>query len=174
MSDAMIRLRRVTKDPIGDAALLARWPAGRIEMKAGALVDIRCGILPRRVSVARVWLETRFRPRHQDRCVLHYHCPWFARYLVLDYVVSGRQTSFATFRGACQILDQVAKARGSVAIFAHLTTSDISDRLMSRWGWQQHLPHLPGRHWVKRFYDGYPDIDVRRYLTGERESKPQS
>jgi hypothetical protein len=171
MSHNVFNLRRVTRDPIGDAAVLARWPAGRIEMRAGSLVDIRCGIFPRRASVARVWMESRFRPRHPDRCVLHYHCPWFAKYLVLDYVVSGRQTRFETFRGACQVLDHIAKIRGSVAIFAHLTTSDISDRLMTRWGWQRHLPDLPGRHWLKRFYDGYPDVDVRRYLAGL--SKPQ-
>ena len=91
--------------------------------------------------------------------------------MVLEFVQSGPSTQLATFCGACQILDEVAKLRHSVAILAHVSTNAITDRLLRRWGWEPHAGNLAGRHWIKRFYDGYPDIDIQRYLTvSSRES----
>jgi hypothetical protein len=62
-------------------------------------------------------------------------------------------------------LDEIARIRGAVAIVAHVTNGSISDRLLQRFGWQQHLEHWQGRHWIRRFYDGYPETSVGRYLT---------
>ncbi len=138
-------------------------------MRSGRLLEIRCRILPRRVSVARVWWDSRHRSRDDDQCTLDYHGPLLGGYLSLDYIASGRGTRLATMLGACQLLDEIARIREAVAIFAHVSTTAISDRLLIRYGWQRHLPSLPGRHWVKRFYDGYPEIDVRRYLPAERQ-----
>jgi len=155
---------RLVNDPRTQAHILQRWPAGRVTMADGQLVQIRCGVIPRRVSVARVWMETKLRSNRHDRCNLHYHSPLFAQYLSLDYVLSSRQTRLATFRGACQMLDEIARLRSAVAIFAHVSTMEISDRLLLRWGWQRHLLSARGRHWVKRFYNGYPVIELERYL----------
>ncbi len=84
--------------------------------------------------------------------------------MVLDFVRSGPGTQLATFRGACQILDEIARLRESVAIVAHVSTEAISDRLLTRWGWEQHATGMRGRHWIKRFYNGYPAINCERYL----------
>lgn len=149
-------LRTDATDLTRDRKTLARWPAGKITIANGKLVGVRCGIVARRPSMARVWWENRWRTAAADHCVLHYHSPLFARYLVLDFVCTGKRTRLPTVLGAGLVLDEIARARGAVAIFAHLSTDAISDRLMQRLGWQPHQLHLPGRHWVKRFYDGYP------------------
>lgn len=85
--------------------------------------------------------------------------------MVLDYVRSGPGTQLATFRGACQVLDEVARLREAVAILAHVSTDAISDRLLLRWGWEPHASNLDGRHWIKRFYNGYRPLDVDRYVS---------
>jgi hypothetical protein len=158
-------MKRTVTDLHGQAATVKRWPSGKIRMASGKLIDIRCGIVARRTSVARVWLENRFRSLGPNCCVLHYHSPLLSRYLSLDFVLAGPGTELATIRGACAMLDEVARLRGAVAIFAHLSTTQISDRLLRRLGWQQHRFGASGRHWIKRFYDGYPDHDLRRYLS---------
>jgi hypothetical protein len=84
--------------------------------------------------------------------------------MVVDYIQSGPLTQLATLRGACQLLDEVARLRQSVAILAHVSTEAISDRLLQRWGWEPHAGQLQGRHWIKRFYNGYPKVDIDRYL----------
>jgi hypothetical protein len=61
------------------------------------------------------------------------------------------------------MLDEVARVREAVAIFAHVSTEAISDRLLERWGWEPHTK-MRGRHWVKRFYNGYAENDISRYL----------
>lgn len=157
-------LKRTIHDPASQAAVVRRWPAGEIRMSGGKLVDIRCGFFAKRGSVARVWLESHIRSQPRDQCILYYHSPLLSRYLSLDLVLAGPQTCLSTIRGACEILDEVARLRGAVAIFSHVSTTKISDRLLMRLGWQQHLLGSPGRHWVKRFYDGYPNHDVHRYL----------
>jgi hypothetical protein len=163
--------RRVT-DLTRQAAVLKRWPAGRIVMQNGRLVEIRCGLIPRRVSVARVWWDNWRRPVVGDQCTLNYHGPIFGGYLTIDYLASGRGTSLPTILGACRVLDEIAGIRGAVAIFAHISTTAVSDRLLLRYGWESHLHGTPGRHWVKRFYNGYPDTDIRPYLRGAESAVP--
>lgn len=157
-------IKRTVTDLHAQAATVRRWPSGTIRMAGGKMIDIRCGILARRSSVARVWLENRFRSQAPDCCVLHYHSPFLSRYLSLDLVLAGPQTGLVTIRGACELLDEVARLRGAVAIFAHISTTKISDRLLQRLGWRQHLMGTSGRHWIKRFYDGYPDHNLQRYI----------
>lgn len=144
---------------------LRRFRSGRIEMRGGKLVGVRPLWFPSRASVAQVWLQSRWRRGGSDRCVLDYHQPLGSPgFLVLDYVRSGPGTRLATFRGALEVLDEIARLRGSLAIVAHVSTRAISDRLLQRWGWQQHLHHRQGRHWIKRFYDGYPASRLMSYL----------
>ncbi|HBJ35186.1 MAG TPA: hypothetical protein DDZ51_10615 [Planctomycetaceae bacterium] len=160
-------MKRTVTDLRIQSGVLKTWPSGKIRMSGGKLLDIRCGIVARRSSVARVWLESRFRSQPPDRCVLHYHSPFLSRYLSLDLVLAGPQTHLSTIRGACAMLDEIARLRGAVAIFAHVSTTRISDRLLQRLGWQRHLQGESGRHWIKRFYNGYPDHDLQRYVTQE-------
>ena len=67
--------------------------------------------------------------------------------------------------GAGHVLDEIARIRGATAIVAHVTNHNITDRLLVRLGWQQHMPHWKGRHWIRRFYDGYPESTLQRYVT---------
>lgn len=157
----MILPRNVT-DPDGQATIVARWPAGKIVLANGKLIEIRCGIVSPRPSVARVWWANRLRRLPADHCVLHYRNPWRSRYLVLDYLATGQRTQLSTVLGAGVVLDEIARIRGAVAIFAHLSTDAISDRLLHRLGWQPHCPRAAGRHWIKRFYDGYPRHSSQR------------
>lgn len=157
-------MKRTITDLRAQTATLKFWPSGKITTVSGKLQDIRCGLLPKRASVAKVWLETHFRSLAEDHCTITYHSPLGSRYLALDLVLAGPKTRLSTIRRACETLDEVARLRGAVAIFAHISTSRISDRLLRRLGWRQHCFDTPGRHWVKRFYDGYPDYDIERYI----------
>ena len=151
-------------DPRLQADLLRSWKNGRIIMHGGRLVAIRRRRWVFPVSIARVWFQTRFKPGNSDECLLDYQSSRLGGFMVLDYVRSGPKTQLATFRGACQILDEVARLRQSVAILAHVSTAAISDRLLIRWGWVAHASNLSGRHWIKRFYGVYPNVNTDRYI----------
>ncbi len=151
------------RDPDQRAAI-RRWRRGRITMRGGRLVSLapRRWTLP--TSIARVWWQQRFRPGDVDQCLLDYRSSRLGGFIVLDFVQSGPATQLDTFRGACQLLDEVARIREAVAIVAHVSTTAISDRLLRRWGWQPHAHGLGGRHWIKRFYDGYQAIELDHYM----------
>ena len=146
------------------ADVLRSWRNARIIMQNGQLVAIRKRFWPLPASIARVWFQTRFRAGNRDECILEYRSPRMGGFIILDYIQSGPSTQLATFRGACQLLDEIARLRGAVAILAHVSTDAITDRLLKRWGWEPHASHMRGRHWIKRFYDGYPSADLDRYL----------
>ncbi len=151
------------RDPDQRAAI-RRWRRGRITMRGGRLVSLapRRWTLP--TSIARVWWQQRFRPGDVDQCLLDYRSSRLGGFIVLDFVQSGPATQLDTFCGACQLLDEVARIREAVAIVAHVSTTAISDRLLRRWGWQPHAHGLGGRHWIKRFYDGYQTIELDHYM----------
>lgn len=130
---------------------------GKVMMEGGQLLAIRPRWFSLTGSSAQVWLDTHLKSLSQDQCCLYYTASrGVPGYITLDYVRSGPKTSLRTFRGALLVLDEIARLRQAVAIFAHIGTTAISDRLLARWHWQQHAERLSGRHWVKRFYDGYP------------------
>ena len=133
-------------------------------MREGRLVGIRRRYWPFPASIFRVWLHTHSRKGTADECRLDYRSSRVGGFMVIDYIHSGPLTQLATLRGACQLLDEVARLRQSVAILAHVSTEAISDRLLQRWGWEPHAGQLQGRHWIKRFYNGYPKVDIDRYF----------
>ena len=152
-------------DPRGQADSLRTWNSGKIIMCDGRLVAIRRRRWAAPASIARVWFQTRLKAGNHDECVLDYRSSRIGGFMVLDYIRSGPGTRFATIRGACQILDEIAKQRQAVAIFAHVSTDAISDRLLRRWGWEPHANNMTGRHWIKRFYDGYPVVNLDQYVS---------
>jgi hypothetical protein len=159
----MLRLGAV-KDPLRGADVLRRWRCGRIVMRAGKLVEIQHRLTCGSVSVAQVWWQARYGRNDDDLCWLDYHQPrGMPSFLTLDYIRSGSLAGYKTFVGACHVLDEIARVRGATAIVAHVTNHNISDRLLTRLGWQQHLQHWKGRHWIRRFYDGYPPSVLDRY-----------
>ena len=164
----MLCLGTVT-DPISGADQIRRWRCGRIVMRDGRLVEIQRRLMCGSVSVAQVWWQAKFGRADENVCWLDYHQPFgMPAFLTLDYIRSGKTAGFKTFIGACHVLDEIARVRGASAIVAHVSNGTISDRLLQRSGWQRHMQQWSGRHWIKRFYDGYPESCLHRYTTPQR------
>ena len=152
-------------DPSISHRELRRWRCGRIVMRDGKLQRIERRFFCGSVSVAQVWWQSRFGRPDDDLCWLDYHQPLgMSAFLTLDYIRSGRRAGYSSFIGACHVLDEVARIRGALAIVAHVSTESISDRLLQRLGWERHAEQWSGRHWIRRFYDGYPESVIGRYL----------
>ncbi|HWA97273.1 MAG TPA: hypothetical protein VG713_02220 [Pirellulales bacterium] len=151
-------LRAMFPPPICDLASEAErlrpWRAGVIDVRDGKFNQVRWRGVRRRVSrlerrLAGEWIH---RHRAGDRCRIYFHVPRrCAGFLVVDYIVSQRDTKFATFRCAVAALDQIAQLTDTYAIVCDVSNLRISDRLLARWGWQPHADHLAGRNFIKRF-----------------------
>ncbi len=160
----MFRLGAVS-DPILGARELRLWRCGQIVTAAGKLLAIRHRPWPSAGSVAQVWLHARLTRWNDDRCVLDYHQPLGMRgVLTVDFIRSGERTKYKTFSAAVHLLDEVARIRQCKALVANVSNANLSDRLMTRFGWERHLEHWQGRHWIKRFYNGYPPSKLGRYV----------
>ena len=154
------------KDPISGADQIRKWRCGRIVMKDGKLVEIQHRLMCGSASVAQVWWQAKYGRANDEICWLDYHQPFgMPGFLTLDYVRSGNQAGYKTFVGACHVLDEIARIRGAVAIVAHVTNGTIRDRFLQRMGWEPHMQKWSGRHWIRRFYEGYPESVVDRYVT---------
>lgn len=159
----MLRLD-FTTDLVRDASKIRRWRYGRILMKAGRLVEIQRRLTCGSVSIAQVWWQAKYGRSDDDVCWIDYHTPLgMPSFLTLDYIRAGTYAGYQSFCGACHLLDDVARIRGASAIVAHVSNGNISDRLMIRMGWERHLQDWCGRHWIRRFYDGYPPSSLARY-----------
>ncbi|MDM4016458.1 hypothetical protein [Roseiconus lacunae] len=153
------------RNPLEQVTQIRRWRCARITMRSGKLVGIERRWFVGSVSMAQVWWQSRYGRPDDDYCWLDYHTPLgMPAFLTLDYIHSGRTAGYKTFVGACHVLDEVARIRNACAIVAHVSTSAITDRLLLRLGWERHLENRSGRHWIKRFYDGYPESSLDRYL----------
>ena len=160
----MLRLDAITDLNTG-ADKIRRWRCGRILMQNGRLIEVQHRLTCGSVSMAQVWWQAKYGRPDESICRLDYHQPRGMRsFLTLDYIRSGSKAGYKTFLGACNVLDEIARIRSASAIVAHVSTGTISDRLLSRLGWEQHLQNWSGRHWIKRFYDGYPASTLHRYL----------
>lgn len=160
----MFRIEAVS-DPIDEAERIRRWRCGRIVMRGGRLVEIQRRLTCGSVSVAQVWWQSRYGRNADDLCWLDYHQPFgMPGFLTLDYVRAGTRAGYKSLIGAAHVLDEIARQRGAIAIVAHVTNGNISDRFMRRLGWQRHLEHWQGRHWIRRFYNGFPDTNLAPYL----------
>ncbi|TWU23873.1 hypothetical protein Pla52o_17960 [Novipirellula galeiformis] len=159
----MIPAGLVTDITVGESQL-RRWRCARIVMQGGRFVKVQRRWMAGSVSVAQVWWQAKYGRMNDDVCWLDYHQPFgMPGFLTLDYIRSGQRAGYKTFIGAIRVLEEIARIRNSVAIVAHVTNGGISDRLLERNGWQRHLEEWSGRHWIRRFYDGYPESTVERY-----------
>src|SRR5581483_10879286 len=106
----MIGFEQIT-DLAQEARRLARRGHGVVETADGALARIVLRPFAKRASLVEAYCGGRLwhRLRRGDRCRLYFNEPRRCRgYLTLQYVVSNRDTSFATFRRALVVLDQIA------------------------------------------------------------------
>jgi hypothetical protein len=155
----MVTLFPLVRDLQADRDRLLRWPHGIVEVVQGQLAGVRLRPWPKSVSLLGVWWSGRH--THQrtagDFCRLYYNRPaGLPNYLTLKYVVSRRGTSFQSFRGALQVLDEIARIKGTAAIVCEASNVRISARLLRRWGWERHVPQSRRRHYIKRFYGQLP------------------
>lgn len=163
--------RKTVSDPVSGASMIRRWRCGRIVLRSGRLLEIQRRLTCGSVSVAQVWWEARYGRNDDDWCWLDYHQPMgMPGFLTLDYVRCGTKAGYKSLSGAAHVLDEIARVRGASAIVAHITNGHITDRLLQRLGWERHLEHWSGRHWIRRFYDGYPPSCLYRYLDRELET----
>lgn len=157
----MFSLFETVTDLCDEAATLRRRPYGVIEVCEGRLVAVHLRPWPKLVSGFEAWWDARgFHQRASgNRCWIYYNqprsCP---NYLALAYVLSTRDTMLASARAALATLDEIARLKQTDAIVCDASNGRISDRLLTRWGWESHLPDSGGRHYIKRFYGVYPEI----------------
>ncbi len=134
---------------------------GRIHIRGGQLTAIDSRWLPGMASTMQIWFDSRSRQSRTDHCYLDYRATRrVPGYLTLEYIRCRPGTSYASFRAALRVLDAIAQQRRALAIFAHVGTTRISDRLLERFGWQPHAAKLGGRQWIKRFYQHHSPLDV--------------
>ena len=90
-----------------------------------------------------------------DNCWLYYNQPWrMPNFLALKYIVSTHGTSYATFRAALAVLEQIAESKQADAILCDAANTRLSDRLLERLGWEPHKPQRWHRNFIRRFYGG--------------------
>ncbi|RCS41224.1 hypothetical protein DTL42_21885 [Bremerella cremea] len=110
--------------------------------------------------VSRFEIVTLGRWKHAKRgddCRLFYNFPVTSPgFLTLAYIESTAQTSWKTLRRSVEVLDWIAQVRGANASVCELSNEKITSRLMQRLDWETHCQHLPGRHFIKRYYGEYP------------------
>jgi len=154
------------------ADVVRRRRYGVIDVRGGRLHRIVLRPLPKLISWPDLTLFGAWQHRHRagDRCLLYYNQPRGSdNFLALKYVVSYRDATLATFHGALQVLDAIARLKRTDAIVCDVANLRISDRLAARWGWEPHCPSRWHRHFIKRFYGQYPDVP-REIFTCSRHS----
>lgn len=138
---------------------------GIVEMEAGRLVAIHLRPWPKLFSLGEFWpLAFRYHARGvPDRCLLYYNQPRRQpNFLALKYIVSTEGTSYRTFRSALVVLDAIAELKKTDAIVCDAANLRITDRLLSRLGWEPHKPERWHRNFIRRFYGSYPGAVVPR------------
>ncbi len=135
---------------------IGRWRQGRIVVQNGQLVQVQRRWLGGNTSMAQVWWQAKYGRADDDLLWLDYHQPrGMPGFLTLDYIRSGKKAGYRSLVRALDVLNEIARIRSVVAIVAHISNAKITDRFLLRQGWQQHMPDWQGRHWIRRFYDGY-------------------
>jgi len=147
-------------DP-AQADVVRRRRYGVIEIVDGRLTRIVFRPFPKLVSVwESLVLGAWFHRRAGDRCYLYFNQPLQSpKYLALKYAVSHRDTTLRSFFAGLRVLDQIAEIKSSDAIVADAANLRISERLLTRLGWQRHTNSRWHRNYIKRFYGEYPAVD---------------
>ncbi|QDU94955.1 hypothetical protein [Lignipirellula cremea] len=158
----MLGFRTIT-DLKADAALLRQGSYGVIEMADEQLVGVHLRPFPKIITAVGVHLRGAqvHRRRPGNRCWLYYNQPLTCRgFLALKYVVSTRDSTLRTFRGALIVLDEIARLKRTAATVCEAANLRISDRLFRRWGWERHCLDSSQRHYIKRFYGEHPAPEI--------------
>lgn len=149
-----------TVTSLNDAAqLIPRRRYGILSLKDGKFASLSFRPWPKLISrfeIATLGRWTHYR-QTGDQIRLFFNIPVTSpRFLTLAYIESTQGTSWKTVRRSMELLDWIAEKREVLATVCELSNVRISDRLMSRLGYQTHCPNLSGRHFIKRFYGKFP------------------
>ena len=150
---------QTVRDLDADRELIRSRPYGMIEIRQGRLTRVQLKPWPKFGSIVEAKWISSWRSSHgtRDLCRLFYNQPFQHRnYLVVSYIESTFQTRWKSISAAVRVLNRIAFLKRSDAILAEVTNDDISDRLLSRLGWERHLEQNRKRHFIKRFYGDYP------------------
>jgi len=142
----------------GSEALLRRH-YGIIEARDGAFYRVRLRPYPKIGSVPEALLIGGWyhRCRHADRCRLYYNQPRrFPNFLAVKYFLSAHDTRLDTVRRLLEALDEIARIKGCDAILCDAANWRLSTAIMTRFGWEPHVPSKWHRHFIRRFYGKYP------------------
>jgi hypothetical protein len=145
------------------AAAIRSRRYGVIDVVDGRFARVRLRPWPKIASVieGKFWGEWRHGRARGDRCSLHYNQPHrFSNFLAAAYAWSSRECSVRTIRTVLRVLDDIAQIKGTDAILCDVIGSDISDRLLERWGWERHAPSMFHRNYIRRFYGNYPAVSA--------------
>ena len=156
-------LFEVVTDLRGAADRLRRRRFGVIQIRDGCLRSVRLRPWPARFTRGEVAWQQRYLHdrRAGDCCWLYYNQPWGSPdYLALQYVVSYRETTVRTLRTALDVLDEIARIKATAALVCQVTNGRLTDRMLRRAGWERHLSHSGGRHFIKRFSGETPQSDL--------------
>jgi hypothetical protein len=146
-------------DLAAGAETLKRRRYGVVEMVGGQFNAVRLRPFPKIVSAPGIMFIGNAFHRHsnEDRLWLYYNQPLrFPNYLVLKYAVSGKKSSIASVIRALDVLDEIARLKGSDALLCDVANWRIGAKMLARFGWMQHCPSRWHRHYIKRFYGEYP------------------
>jgi hypothetical protein len=138
---------------------LLRRHYGIIEARDGAFYRVRLRPYPKIGSVPEALLIGGWyhRCRHADRCRLYYNQPRrFPNFLAVKYFLSARDTRLDTVRRLLEALDEIARIKGCDAILCDAANWRLSTAIMTRFGWEPHVPSKWHRHFIRRFYGKYP------------------
>lgn len=133
-------------------AIVRRRRYGVIEMADDRLRRISFRPLPKLARPLDLpWGQLVHRAARGNRCWLYFNQPrGLDQFLALKWVVSTSHATLASFRGALEVLDEVAEIKRVEALVCDAANGRISDRLLARWGWQSHKPQRWHRNYIKR------------------------
>ncbi len=135
------------------AETLRRRRYGVIETRDGQFVAVHLRPWPKFVSIFSVlfgqWYHKHVRG---DRLWLYYNQPRrHTQFIALKYIVSARNTSWATFMQSLRVLDKIAHIKRTDALLCDAANLRLTPRLLARLGWQPHAKSRWHRNYIKRF-----------------------
>lgn len=138
---------------------LRRRRYGVVETRGGKFHGVTLRPWPHLLSLRELWPRgDRWRPSGpEDRCRLYYNHPrGHDGFLALRYVACTAGASYATFRAALSVLDQIAEIKRVDALLCDAANGRLSDRFLRRMGWEPHAPAWRRRNYIRRFHGVYP------------------
>jgi hypothetical protein len=157
---SMRRLFETVSDLDAQAETIRTRRYGVIELCEGRVVAVHLRPWPKLVSlVGLLWGQAYHKYIGGDRMWVYYNQParW-PNFLAVKFVVSSRNTSWATARRALAVLDDIAQIKRSDALLCDAANFRLSPRLLAREGWERHTSSRWHRNYIKRFYGSYPRL----------------